>query len=183
MGEAKRRKQLLGDAYGSEAYFRTKVYSSIKDQLELMIKSFRNNSKALPIFQTTVERFAVLRQVASDLASDYTDLNFRVFDDSYCCVVLPYVPLDENCSYTWLQKSDTKSEWSVMALPPGAIRADCLTVCKQESSARQAALDILNSIRTFPLHEWDLKDESEYYQTLLLSLPQDSRNIIEIWPS
>ena len=44
------------------------AYSSLKTQIELLIKQSQSDSNLIPIFHTTNKRFAILRQVVNDLA-------------------------------------------------------------------------------------------------------------------
>lgn len=160
-----------------------KAYSSIKNQIELLIKQSQNDSNLIPIFHTTKKRFAILKQVANDLAISRLDLNFKVFSDNqdrYCCVVTETLPGEKGFSYAWVEQSKISNKWLVMAQPPGATRVDSLTVWNTEIDARKVALEILNTIRTFPLDEWDKKHNSEYYRRFLRSLPMDDDSVVGI---
>ena len=67
-----------------------------------------------------------------------------------------------------------------MAQPPGATRFDSLTVWNTEVDARRVALEILDTIKTFPLDEWNKKHDSEYYRSFLRSLPPDDDSVVKI---
>ncbi len=158
-----------------------KAYSSIKNQIELLIKQSQNDSNLIPIFHTTKKRFAILKQVANNLAISKPDFNFKVFSDNqdrYCCVVTKTNLGKEGFSYTWVEQSKISNKWLVMAQPPGATRFDSLTVWNTEADARKVALEILDRIKTFPLNEWDKKHDSEYYRRFLRSLPADEDSIV-----
>ena len=67
-----------------------------------------------------------------------------------------------------------------MAQPPGATRFDSLSVRSREEDARKIALEALNTIRNFPLNEWDNRYKSEYYWDFVQSLATDDENILEM---
>lgn len=156
------------------------AYSSLKTQIELLIKQSQSDSNLIPIFHTTKKRFAILRQVVNDLAINRPELNFKVFRDRYCCVITETEAGKEGFSYTWVEESKQSNRWLVMAQPPGATRFDSLSVRSREEDARKIALEALNTIRNFPLNEWDNRYKSEYYWDFVQSLAADDENILEM---
>ncbi|MEA5595746.1 hypothetical protein [Rivularia sp. UHCC 0363] len=168
-----------------------KVYLSIKTQIELLIKQSQSDEQSsavgdhnlIPIFHTTKKRFAILKRVANDLAISTPNLNFTVLSDNedrYCCVVTETNPGEKGFSYTWVEQSKISNKWLVMAQPPGATRFDSLTVWNSEADARRIALEIFNTIKNFPLNEWNKKHDSKYYRSFLRSLPPDDDSVVGI---
>lgn len=153
-----------------------RIYSSIMSQIKLLIRRLEKGENIVPVFQTTNNRFPVLKQVVRDLALMEPNLHFQIFEDC-SCVITERIPLKKLFDYVWVEQSTISLKWLVMASPPGALRYDCLTVWKQESDARQLASDILYIINNFPLVEWNKKYESEYYRNFLRSLPFDEDSI------
>lgn len=101
------------------------------------------------------------------------DLKFSVFTDEKCCLVSKHIPLKEELSYTWVEQSEVSDKWLVFARPPGATRCDSLTVWNKKEDAENVATEILDSIRKFPLDEWNKKHSSKYYRNFLDNLPDD----------
>ena len=159
------------------------AYSSIKNQIELLIKKYLLDRSLIPVFHTGKKRFAILKRVANDLAISNPDLNFIVFigeDDRYCCAITETNPGEKGFSYTWVEQSTRSGKWLVMAQPPGATRFDSLTVWNNEVDARRISLEILDTIKTFPLDEWNKKHDSEYYRRFLRSLPADEDGVVGV---
>lgn len=156
------------------------IYSSIKAQIELLIKQFQNDKESIPVFKTTEKRFAVLKQVVNEIALDRSDLYFKVFSDEHCCIVTEHIPIEQGFSYVWLEQSKISGKWLVIAQPPGATRYETLTVWNKQEDANKVALEILSFIKKFPLDEWDKKYESKYYHSFIKSIPPDDDSIIGI---
>ncbi|MBW4512805.1 MAG: hypothetical protein KME64_40890 [Scytonematopsis contorta HA4267-MV1] len=155
------------------------TYLSIENQIERLLEQCEKDKNSTPVFQTYKKRLQVLKQVAHDLAVSKPDYHFSVFSDDVRCVITEHKPLEYGFSYTWLEQSKISGKWMVMAKPPGSTRYDCLTVRKEEE-ARKVALDIIESIRNFPVEEWDKKYQSKYYRSLLRSLPMDDDSITSL---
>ncbi|RUS94928.1 hypothetical protein DSM106972_091790 [Dulcicalothrix desertica PCC 7102] len=169
----------------NEYFQEDKVYSSLKNQIVNLInerstvkKNQQLDNDLVPVFSTTENRFPVLRKVVRDLAIKNPHLNFQVFDGDFACLVSEHIPLKEEFSYTWVEKSPRTGKYLVMARPPAASRKDSLCVWKNEVDARNVAQQILNKIREFPIQAWDAKHSSDFYKKFLRTLPDDDDEIL-----
>jgi len=155
-----------------------KIYSNIMFQMKFLVKKFQEE-KLAGIFETSPEKQGYLQQVIRDLAITYPSLHFQIFDGN-SCLIGPHIPLTKMSSYVWVEQSERSSKWLVMASPPGAMSYQSLTVWRKKSDADKVASDILETIRIFPLEEWEKKHESKYYREFIRSLPDDDDSITNI---
>jgi len=167
---------MTGKGFGIQG--KKKCYTSIKQQLEILIEGVRLRTKnEVPIFITTANRFKVLRQIINDIAKEHPDYHFRLIHDEDCYGVC-IVPRSKEkyFSCTWVEQSEITNKWRVMASTPGSMEYRCICVWKEEGQARKIAEQIFDSILRMPLLHWEQRDGK--FLELLKSLPPDDDEVI-----